>query len=594
MITKRRNVAIIAHVDHGKTTLVDQLFKQSGAFHNPDAIEERLMDSLSLEKERGITIQSKTGACFYNDHRINIIDTPGHADFGGEVERVLAMTDGVLFLVDAAEGPMPQSYFVLKKAVQHNLPIIVVMNKIDKPAARPDWVLDQVFDCLVQLNAPDELLDFTTVYASAKEGFASANPTDRSGNMDIIFDTIIEKIPEPNADLEHPFQFQIASFSYSAFMGQLCIGRIRSGKIAVNDEIIVMTGDTPGEKTRVTKLYQFKANEQEEITTAIAGDIVAIAGVKTARIGDALCDPKKPIGLPGIHIDPPTLAITFMANDSPFSGQEGEFVTPNHVYDRLDRAALCDVALHVEKLPGERGINVSGRGELHLGILIENMRREGYEFQCSKPNVILKEENGQKLEPYEVLTIDVSEDLMGSVIEQLGYRKGTMQSMEQEHGQVRLIYHIPSRGLLGYQAEFMMATKGTGVINYRFHEYGPYVGELRTRKQGVLISKETCETVAYALYHLQPRGTLFVGPGVRVYKGQIIGQHAKDDDLTVNAAKSKKLTNMRSAGADDSLVLTPPKAMQLEDYLSFIDDTELVEFTPKSIRIRKKNLQQIS
>lgn len=585
-----RNIAIIAHVDHGKTTLVDELLKQSGAFRANQAVAERAMDSNDLERERGITILAKATSVEWKGTRINIVDTPGHADFGGEVERVLAMTDGVLFLVDAAEGPMPQSYFVLKKAVQHNLPIVVVMNKIDKPAARPDWVLDQVFDCLVQLDAPDELLDFKTVYASAKEGFASNDPTVREGTMDLIFDSIIEQIPAPSADVDHPLQFQIASFSYSAFMGQLCIGRVRSGQVSVNDEVIIMTGDTPGEKTRVTKLYQFKANEQEEVDSAIAGDIVAIAGVKKASIGDTLCDPQDPIGLPGIHIDPPTLSITFMANDSPFSGQEGEFVTPNHVYDRLDRAALCDVALHVEKLAGERGISVSGRGELHLGILIENMRREGYEFQCSKPNVILKEENGQKLEPYEILTIDVSEALMGGVIEQLGHRKGTMQNMEQENGQVRLIYHIPSRGLLGYQSEFMMATKGTGVMNYRFHEYGPYVGELKTRKQGVLIAKENCETVTYALYHLQPRGTLFIGPSVRVYKGQVIGQHAKDDDLTVNAAKSKKLTNMRSSGTDESLVLTPPKTMQLEDYLSFIDDTELVEFTPKSIRVRKKIL----
>ena len=585
---KRRNIAIIAHVDHGKTTLVDQLFRQSGAFQAFEVVDERLMDSLSLEKERGITIQSKTGACFYKDHRINIIDTPGHADFGGEVERVLAMTDGALFLVDAAEGPMPQSHFVLKKAVQHNLPIIVVLNKIDKPSARPDWVVDQVFDALVALDAPDNILDFTVIYASAKDGVASTDPTLRTGDMTPLFDAIIQTVPAPDDTEDGPLQFQVAAFSYSEFVGQLCIGRVHSGKLAVNTPVIIMTGDTPKETVRITKLYQFKANEKVEIDSAIAGDIIAVGGIKTATIGDTLCDPETPMGLPPITVDPPTLSMTFMANDSPFSGKEGTFVTANHVQTRLERAALTDVALSVEPLVGERGIRVSGRGELHLAILIETMRREGYEFQCSKPTVILKTVNGVKQEPYESVTIDVSEDLMGTVIEQLGTRKGVMQDMTQAAGLVRLIYHIPSRGLLGYQSEFMMATKGTGVLNYRFLEYGPYVGALRTRKSGVLISKETCTSVAYALYNLQPRGVLFIGAGVPVYAGQVIGEHAKSDDLVVNVAKGKKLTNIRSAGADDSLVLTPPKLMPLEGYLSFIDDTELIEFTPKSIRIRKK------
>ena len=588
----KRNIAIIAHVDHGKTTLVDCLFSQSGLYRDNEEVQERLMDSLDLEKERGITIQSKTGACDYKDYRINIIDTPGHADFGGEVERVLRMSDGALFLVDAQEGPMPQSYFVLKKAVEHKLPLIVVVNKIDKPAARPDWVIDQVFDCLVSLDAPDELLDFPVVYASAKNGYASTNPEDREGDMTPLFDMVVEKMPSPKGDPSEPLQFQVASLSYSQFMGRLSIGRVITGAIKVNDEVAVASGDTVKKKARITKIFTFAGNEKVETDSAAPGDIVAVAGIDDIHVGDTITDPENPQGLPPLEVDPPTISMTFIPNDSPFSGQEGEFVTSRHLWDRLQRAELSDVALQVENMGDEYGYKVSGRGELHLSILIENMRREGYEFQVSRPSVIFKEENGQKTEPYELLTIDVSEEVMGTVIEQLGTRKGDMVNMEQENGMARLEYKIPTRGLLGYQSEFMMASKGMGVMNYRFSEYGPYTGEIKTRKNGVLIAKETSETVAYALNSLQARGILFLGPGVRVYEGQIIGQHAKEDDLTVNSAKSKKLTNMRASGSDDTIVLTPPTVMSLEQCISYIDDTELVEVTPKAIRLRKKILQE--
>ena len=590
--TTVRNIAIIAHVDHGKTTLVDRLFSQSGSFRDNQNVQERLMDSLDLEKERGITIKSKNGSCEYNGYRINIIDTPGHADFGGEVERVLKMADGVVFLVDAAEGPMPQSFFVLKKAVEHNLKVIVVVNKIDKPAARPEWVIDQVFDTLVTLDASDEILDFPVVYASAKDGYSSLDVTARSGDMKPILDQVVEHIPAPEGNASDPFQFQVASLSYSPFMGRLCIGRVRMGSIKLNEEVVVTTGDIVKQKARITKIYKFNINEQVEVKEACYGDIIAVSGIEDIRVGDTITDPQNPQGMPPLQIDPPTISMTFIPNDSPFAGQDGEFVTSRHLWDRLSRAQLADVALLVENLGDEHGFKVSGRGELHLSILIENMRREGYEFQVCRPMVIFKEENGQKVEPYEELTIDVDEAMMGTVIEQLGTRKGEMSNMHQDAGMARLIYKIPTRGLLGYQSEFMMATKGMGVMNYRFMEYGPYMGEIKTRKNGVMIAKDTCETVGFALNGLQARGILFMGPGVRVYGGQIIGEHAKDDDLVVNAAKSKKLTNMRSSGADDAIVLTPPTQLSLEQYISYIDDTELVEVTPKAIRLRKKILSE--
>ncbi len=592
MQKKIRNIAIIAHVDHGKTTLVDQLFKQSGLFRDSQVIQERLMDSLDLERERGITIKSKTGACEYKDYRINIIDTPGHADFGGEVERVMNLADGVLFLVDSAEGPMPQSYFVLKKAVEHNLPIIVVVNKIDKPAARPSWVIDEVFDLLIKLNAPDNLLDFPIIYASAKEGYANLDDQTFSGNMIPLFEKIIEFIPAPKGNIKGPLQIQVATISYSPFMGRLAIGKITSGQIKVNQEVAITAGENIINTARISKLYQFRSNEQEEITHASVGNIIAVAGIPEICIGNTITDPITPLGLPPIEVDPPTISMTFLTNDSPFAGKEGEFVTSRHLKERLERAALADVALKVENLGEERGFKVSGRGELHLSILIENMRREGYEFQVSRPSVIFKEEKGKTLEPYEELTIDVDEAVMGKVIEQLGERKGKMVDMVLDAGLARLIYIIPTRGLLGYQSEFLMATRGKGIMNYMFFEYGSFCGEIKMRKNGVMVSKETCETVAYALCNLQNRGILFMGAGEKIYEGQIIGEHAREDDLVVNPGKGKKLTNMRASGSDDAVVLIPHLKLSLEQYISYIDDTELVELTPKSIRLRKKILSE--
>jgi len=589
---KIRNVAIIAHVDHGKTTLVDQLFRQSGLFRDNQAVEERLMDSMDLEKERGITIRSKTGACIYNDHRINIIDTPGHADFGGEVERVLNMADGALFLVDAVEGPMPQSYFVLRKAVQHNLKVIVVVNKIDKHAARADWVIDQVFDLLVSLNAPDEILDFPVVYASARDGYASLDADVTDGDILPLLDQIVEHIPAPVGDPNAPFQLQVATINQVPFLGRLAIGKVTSGRCKINQDVVVTTGDKILKKARITKLAQFIGSSQEEIKEAEIGNIVAVAGFPDITIGDTITDPENPIGLPPLKVDPPTIAMTFMANNSPFSGQEGEFVTGTQVWERLQKAALSDVALKVDNLGSEQGFKVAGRGELHLSILIESMRREGYEFQVSRAAVIFREEEGQKLEPYEELTIDIDEAAMGTVIEQLGGRKGEMVNMTQESGMARLVYKIPTRGLLGYQADFLMATKGMGVMNYVFCGYFPYSGSIRTRKNGVLISKEACTTVAYALANLQDRGLLFMGPGEKVYEGQIIGEHAKEGDMVVNPAKGKKLSNVRASGSDDAVVLTPHLQLSLEQYISFIDDTELVEITPKAIRLRKKFLSE--
>jgi GTP-binding protein len=590
--SKIRNIAIIAHVDHGKTTLVDQLFRQSGTFRDNQVVSERLMDSLDLERERGITIQSKTGSCTYKDHRINIIDTPGHADFGGEVERVMNMADGALFLVDAAEGPMPQSYFVLKKAVEHKLPVIVVVNKIDKPSTRIDWVVDQVFELLAKLDAPDEILDFSVIYASAKDGYAIKDLEDEKTNMSPLFEQVIESIPAPSGDKDGLLQIQVATISYSSFLGRLALGKIRSGSISVNNDVAIVMGDDFVQKSRITKLYQFKADQKEEVTSASTGDIIAIAGISDIKVGETITDIDNPQGMPPINVDPPTIAITFLPNDSPLSGLEGEFVTSQQVFARLQKAALSDVALQVENMGDQLGFKVAGRGELHLSILIENMRREGYEFQVSRPTVILKKENGKILEPYEELTIDVDEAMMGTVIEQLGNRKGIMQDMKQESGMVRLIYRIPTRGLLGYQSEFLMATKGMGVMSYIFSEYSTYSGDIRTRKNGVMIAKESCETVAFALFNLQNRGILFMGPGEKVYEGQIIGQYSKEDDLVVNPAKGKKLTNMRSSGSDDAVVLTPHTKLSLEQYLSYIDDTELVEITPKSIRLRKKILSE--
>ncbi len=587
-----RNVAIIAHVDHGKTTLVDLLFRQSGTFRDNQIVSERMMDSMDLEKERGITIMAKNGACKYKDHWINIIDTPGHADFGGEVERVLNMADGALFLVDAAEGPMPQSHFVLKKAVARNIPIVVVVNKIDKPSARPEWVVDQVFDLLVKLNAPDHMLDFPVIYSSAKEGYATVDYNVRTKDVLILFERILTHIKAPPGDLNGSLQLMVSSLSYSSFLGRLAIGKITNGQLKINQSVAIMTGDVHKEVVRITKIYGFDGTSMVELEDAGCGEIISIAGMEKITVGETVTDPANPMPLPVVTVDAPTLAIHFLPNDSPFAGREGRFVTSRQLRDRLYRETLSDVALQVSDLASEAGFRVCGRGELHLSILIEKMRREGYEFQISKPKVIFHEENGKTLEPFEEVTIDVPEAYMGAVIEALGQRRGQLEIMNQENGATRLIYYIPTRGLLGYHSEFMTATKGMGVINSQFLEYRPFAGEFRSRKNGVLVSMDTCTTVAYALDNLQERGRLFIPPGVDVYEGQIIGENAREDDLAVNPAKSKKLTNMRASGSDDSIILTPATLLSLEQCVNFISDDELVEFTPKAIRMRKQKLRE--
>ena len=590
---KIRNIAIIAHVDHGKTTLVDQLFKQSGLFRNNQIVEERLMDSMDLERERGITITSKNGSFLYKGHLINIIDTPGHADFGGQVERVLKMADGVLLLVDAAEGPMPQTYFVLKKALALDLPVIVVINKIDKPAARCDSVVNEVFDLFVKLDAPDRILDFPVIFTSAKEGFSTLDHRIRSGSMMPLFEMIVDAIPAPQGDPEGPLQMLVSSLNYSPFLGRLAIGKITSGLIHIDKEVVVATPGTTPRAARITKIYRFKGTEKAETDEAGVGEIVAVAGMESITIGETLTDPQDPRPLAGITVDPPTVSMNFVPNDSPFYGKEGRFVTSRHLRERLFRETLSDVALGVEELGDAQGYKVSGRGELHLSILIEKMRREGYEFQVTRPQVIFKEVDGRKLEPYEELIVDVDENYMGKVIENLGSRRGALLEMHQKNGMARLTYRIPTRGLLGFRSEFLTDTRGMGVMNYVFLQFGEYAGEIKNRTKGVLVAMNQCTTVAYALFNLQERGRLFLGPGEKVYEGQIIGEHSRDTDLVVNPAKGKKLTNMRAAGSDDAVILTPPIRMSLEECISYINDDELVEITPLSIRLRKQILDDL-
>lgn len=586
--SKIRNVAVIAHVDHGKTTLVDQLFRQSGMFRDNQAVVERLMDSMDLERERGITIASKNGSLRYRGFTVNIIDTPGHADFGGQVERVLQMADGALLLVDAQEGPMPQTYFVLKKALARRLPIIVVLNKIDKPAARPHWAVDHVFDLFVKLEAPHDILDFHVLYTSATGGYASDNPDQKGTDMQPLFEAILKYIPPPAGDAAGPLQMQISTIDHSAFMGRLGIGKITSGRMQVGMPVAVTDCAGKHVATRITKLYRFDCTRKVETNQAGLGEIVAVAGVDDLTVGDTYTDPENPCPLPSPRIDPPTVSMVFLPNNSPFAGKEGAFVTSTHLAERLRREALMDVALVVEELKGAPGFKVSGRGELHLSILIEKMRREGYEFQVSCPHVIYQERDGQRLEPYEELLVEMAEEYSGAVIEKLGMRKGLLLEMQRDNGMVRLKYKIPTRGLLGFKSEFMSDVKGMGMLTYIFLEYDVFAGEMRNRKNGVLVSMETCVTVSYALFNLQKRGRLFLGPGVRIYKGQIVGEHCRSNDLTVNPAKGKKLTNIRAAGSDENVILTPITAMSLEDCITYINDDELVEITPQNIRLRKR------
>jgi GTP-binding protein len=589
--SKIRNVAIIAHVDHGKTTLVDQLFRQSGIFRDNQEMTERLMDSMDLERERGITITAKNGSYNFNDYWINIIDTPGHADFGGQVERVLRMADGALLLVDAQEGPMPQTYFVLKKALENNLPVIVVINKIDKPAARCDWVVDQVFDLFVKLNAPDDVLDFPVVYASAKNGYSLLDPEDpvsNGGSMVHISQMIVDHTPAPTGSSDEPLQMQVGTIDYSPYLGRLGIGKVVNGTMRLNQPIVVARRDGSIKPVRISKIFRFECDAKIAVEEAGVGEIVAVAGMEDVTVGVTFTDPDNPRPLPLVSIDPPTISMNFIPNDSPFAGKEGKFVTSRHINDRLQREILADVALQCEPLEDAVGFKVSGRGELHLSILIEKMRREGYEFQVTRPQVILKEKDGKVLEPYEKLTVDVDELYQGPVIEKLGKQKGQLEEMNSANGMVRMVFNIPTRGLLGYRSQFMTDTKGMGMMSYVFSEYGPYAGDIINRVSGVLLVKEPCTAVAFALFNLQERGKLFIYPGAPLYPGQIIGEHSRSTDLVVNPAKGKKLTNMRASGTDDAVILTPPVTMSLEECIAYINDDELVEVTPASIRLRKR------
>ena len=586
-----RNVAIIAHVDHGKTTLVDQLFRQSGMFRDNQQVAERLMDSMDLERERGITIASKNGTYLYGDYRINIIDTPGHADFGGQVERVLRMADGAVLLVDAQEGPMPQTFFVVKKALAANLPILVVINKIDKPAARCDWAVDQVFDLLARLGAPDHILDFPVVYASAKAGFALMDPsepvTPQTG-MRAVSEMIVNHVPPPAGSPEAPLQLQINTIDYSPYLGRLGIGRIVNGCLDLRTSLAVARLDGSIAPVRINKIFAYRGDQKVPVDSASTGEIVAVAGMEDVTVGVTFTDPVDPRPLPLIEIDPPTISMNFIPNDSPFAGQDGKYVTSRHLEERLSREVLADVALQVEPLTDAVGYRVSGRGELHLSILIEKMRREDYEFQVTRPQVIMRQVDGQTLEPYEELSVDVDEQYQGVVIEKLGKLKGILLDMQVGGEMTRMKFKVPTRGLLGYRSTFLTDTRGMGVMNYIFSEWGPYAGDIQNRVNGVMIVKEPSTTVAYALFNLQERGRLFVGPGVDTYPGMIIGEHCRPADLIVNPAKGKKLTNMRASGSDEAVILTPPVEMSLEDCIAYINDDELVEITPKAIRLRMK------
>ncbi len=589
-----RNIAIIAHVDHGKTTLVDELLKQSGIFRENQEVEERVMDSNDIERERGITILSKNTGVRYNDVKINIIDTPGHADFGGEVERVLKMVNGVVLVVDAFEGPMPQTKFVLKKALELDLSVIVCVNKVDRPEARPDEVVDEVLELLMELDADDKQLDCPFVFASAKDGYAVADLSDEKKDMKPLFDTIIEHIEAPEGDPEKPTQVLISTIDYNEYVGRIGVGKVDNGSIKVNQEYMVVNAheEEKQQKVRITKLYEFEGLNKVDVKEAGIGSIVAISGISDIHIGDTICDMDEPAAIPFQKISEPTIAMQFMVNDSPLAGQEGKFVTSRHLRDRLFRELNTDVSLRVEESNTTDSYKVSGRGELHLSVLIENMRREGYEFAVSKAEVLYKEdEKGKKLEPMEIAVVDVPEEFAGAVIDKLSQRKGELQGMSSaKGGYSRLEFSIPSRGLIGYRGEFLTDTKGNGILNTVFDGYGPYKGDIQYRKQGSLIAYETGETVTYGLFAAQERGTLFVGAGEKVYSGMVIGQNGKAEDVEVNVCRTKKLTNTRASGSDDALKLSPPKILSLEQALEFIDTDELLEITPENIRIRKKIL----
>ena len=587
-----RNIAIIAHVDHGKTTLVDCLLKQSGTFAAHERLGERIMDSNDIERERGITILAKNCAIEYGGTRINIVDTPGHADFGGEVERVLSMVDGVLLLVDAVEGPMPQTRFVTRKALAQGLRAIVVVNKIDRHGSRPAWVVDQTFDLFDKLGASDAQLDFPVIYASALQGWASTDYTERRPDMSALFEAILTHVPPPAAQADLPLQLQISTLDYNSYVGRIGIGRIRRGVVRPGESVALRFGDQDHGLARIGQVLTFTGLERNPVAEASAGDIVAVTGIESVNIGMTLCDPEHPLGLPPISVDEPTLAMNFQVNTSPLAGREGKFVTSRQLRERLYRELQSNVALRVEDTDEPDVLRVAGRGELHLTILIENMRREGYELAVSRPQVLTRIVNGEVHEPYEALTVDIEEAHQGAVMEALGERRADLTDMSLGLGRARLEYRVPARGLIGFQGEFLTLTRGTGLISHIFDGFAPLKGEIPDRHNGVLVSNERGEAVAYALFNLQERGRLFVAPGEKLYEGMIIGIHSRDNDLVVNPIKTKKLTNIRAAGKDEAILLTPPIELTLEYAVEFIADDELVEVTPTSIRIRKRFLKE--
>ena len=587
---KIRNIAVIAHVDHGKTTLVDGLLKQSGTFGEREQVDERVMDSNDLEKERGITILSKNTAIRYKDTKINIIDTPGHADFGGEVERVLKMVDGVLLLVDAQEGVMPQTKFVVKKALSFGIRPIVVVNKIDKPAAEPDRVVDEVFDLFVAMGADDSQLDFPVVYAAARDGYAIKNLDDEKKNLEPLFEAILEYVPLPSGSVDSPLQMQIFTLDYDNYVGKIGIARVFNGKVKKGENVLLVKGDGEKETGKITKLIGFMGLARTEIENAEAGDIVAVAGFGAIDVGDSVVDPNNPMPLDPMHLEEPTMSVYFAVNDSPLAGLEGKHVTANKIKDRLLKEMQTNIAMRCEEM-GEGKFKVSGRGELQITILAENLRREGFEFSISRPEVIVKEENGVKLEPFEHLVIDTPQDFTGSIIESLGRRKAEMKAMNpMGNGYTRLEFEIPARGLIGYRSEFLTDTKGEGVMNHSFLEFRPFSGSVESRKNGALISMENGEATAFSLFNIQERGVLFITPQTKVYVGMVIGEHSRDNDLDVNPIKSKHLTNMRASGSDDAIKLVPPRDLTLERALEWIEDDEILEITPQNVRIRKKYL----
>jgi GTP-binding protein len=589
-----RNIAIIAHVDHGKTTLVDKLLHQSGAFAAHEKVAERVMDSNDIERERGITIFAKNCAIDYAGVHINIVDTPGHADFGGEVERVLGMVDGVLLLVDAVEGPMPQTRFVTKKALALGLKPIVVVNKVDRDRARPDWVVNRTFDLFDRLGATEEQLDFPVVYASALQGWAALDASTRGADMRPLFETIIERVPAPrDDDVNGPLQLQISALDWSSYVGRIGIGRIRRGRLKAASEVVVLLPGRSETRTKVSQVFGFRGLERVPLEEASAGDIVQFTGVDALTIGCTLCDPEHPEPLPALRVDEPTLTMNFQVNTSPFAGTEGKYVTSRQIRERLQRELYTNVALRVEDTDDADVFLVSGRGELHLTILLENIRREGYELAVGRPRVITRVADGEMQEPYELLTIDVEENHQGPVMESLAVRRGELADMAPDgRGRVRLDYRIPARGLIGFQGEFMNLTRGNGIMSHVFDDYGPWKGDIPGRRNGAMVSQENGEAVAYALFNLQERGRLFVSPGDKVYEGMVVGIHSRDNDLVVNPVKTKKLTNVRASGKDENVLLTPPVKVTLEFAVEFIDDDELVEITPKTIRVRKRQLQE--